>query len=829
MTAQAAPSGPDRTAPAADNRQLASLPTLYDAVPVGLCLIDPDLRFASINRHMAEMTGRPAEEDIGRPLAEVVPGVAAQLEPHLRRALQGGRVADLELQGTQLGGVCEGRIYLVCLEPVRSEDGDIAGVLCSALEITTRKRAEEALGEHRERLSNLIEQAAVGIAQCDLQGRFVLVNDRFCEIAGQSREALLGQRMQDITHADDMPNNVALLEFSLEAGKPFTLEKRYVRPDGSIIWVKNHVSLTRDAAGRPQFIVAIVQDITERKQAEAALRESEENYRHTIELSPQIPWTANADGQIIGVSPRFRQLVGLPDEAARGMGWLAAIHPEDASRMSACWTRSIASGDPLDVDFRLRLQDGSYRWFRSRAAARHDETGRIIRWYGTAEDIHERKLAEQQIVFLAYHDPLTDLANRRLFRQELEQALTELRPGEQLALHCVDLDQFKGVNDTLGHAAGDALLCQAADRLRCCVPERNLVARIGGDEFAIIQTGLRGPEDAAALARRMVDVLDEDYRVDDHQAVAGASIGIALVSHEEAASEEVIRKADIALYRAKADGRATFCFFDPSMDEAVKRKQMLRAGLRTALDRDELGLHFQPLVGIRAGEVTGFEALLRWRHPLHGMISPAEFIAVAEETGLIMRMGEWALRSACREAVRWSQPVRVAVNLSPVQFRNPGLLQAVTDALIDSGLDARRLELEITESVLLQDDQANFAILWELRKLGVRIALDDFGTGFSSLSYLLRFPFDKIKIDRSFVTGLPDRRESKAVIRAVVSMSRSIGISVTAEGVETAEQLEALRQLGCNDAQGYLFSRPVPAAEVGALMDRLGRPDGLVA
>jgi diguanylate cyclase (GGDEF)-like protein/PAS domain S-box-containing protein len=1069
---------PDHSPLEAAVRQLVSLSGVYDLVPVGLCLIDQDLRFISINRRMAEMTGRPAQGGVGRGLAEVMPGVAAQFEPHLRRVLRGQRVADLELLGAQIGSVCEGRVYLASVEPIGGARGEIVGVLCSILDITERKRAEEALWEQRERLSNLVEQAAVGIVEADLQGRLLLVNDRFCEMTGRNRESLLGSLMRDLTHPDDVSDSVTRFSQLAQTGEPFTIEKRYVRPDGAIVWVRNYMSATRDPSGRPQFLVAVIQDITGSKRTEAILRESEdhhwhavelsphipwtadpdgkiievsprsfsvfgmpieelvgggwsdiihpedrsateaawsdalcsgapldtefrfrqangsyhwvrsraaprrdaqgrilrwygtledvhdrklaraalvkseaafrllfqgnpapmwvydqetlhfievndaavqvygwsretflrktildlvpaedrervrqtvteplsgrrisgpwritdatgserlveatsykidflgrstvlvtawdvtdrvhaeeaqreseENYRHTVELSPQIPWVAGADGQTIEVSPRWRQLVGMPEGEALGRGWLVAIHPEDAPLMEARWMQSVASGEPLDVDFRLRLQDGSYRWFRARAAARRDEAGRIIRWYGTDEDIHEHKLAEQQIRYMAYHDPLTDLANRRLFHQELEHALASLPPGAHLALHCVDLDEFKGVNDTLGHAAGDALLRQAADRLRRCVPQGSLVARLGGDEFAVIQTGVRGSDDAAALARRIVEVLDEDYQIDEQQAVAGASIGIALVSPNDAAPEEVIRNADIALYRAKADGRATFRFFEPAMDEAVRRKQELRAGLRTALDRAELELHFQPLVGIRAGEVTCLEALLRWRHPDRGMISPAEFIPVAEETGLIMRMGEWALRSACCEAVRWPHSVRVAVNLSPVQFRNPGLVQAVAGALADSGLEAGRLELEITESVLLQDDQANSAILRELRELGARIALDDFGTGFSSLAYLLRFPFDKIKIDRSFVTGLPHRRESKAIIRAVVSMSRSLGISVTAEGVETTEQLEALRRLGCSDAQGYLFSRPVPAAEVTALIGRLHRPEDLV-
>lgn len=814
--------------------------------------------------------------------------------------------------------------------------------------------ALDAAWEHQERLSNLIAQAAVGIAQTDLQGRFLLVNDRYCEIVGWGRETLLKQRVPDITHPEDAAESRICIQQLVQTGEPFAIEKRYVRSDGSSVWVSNYVSATRAPSGQPQFLVAVVQDITARKQAEAALRESEdhyrhlvelsphipwtadsegkvlevsrrstsltglsseqilgdgwlsivhphdrpgalevwseslrhgtpldtefrvrladggyrwmrsraaprrdalghitrwygtledvhdsklaqealreseENYRYTVELSPQIPWSADAEGQVMKISPRWEQIVGMTREDSLGLGWMAAIHPEDVPRMQASWARSVASDEPLDVDYRVRLVAGGYRWFRSRAAARRDENGQIIRWYGTAEDIHERKLAVQQISYMAYHDPLTDLPNRRLFHQELERALTRLRSGEHLALHFVDLDQFKGVNDTLGHAAGDALLRQAADRLRRCVPDGSLLARIGGDEFAVIQTDLRGPDDAAALAQRMIQALDEGYRIDERLAVAGASIGIALVSQEDAAPDEVARNADIALFRAKADRRGTFRFFEPAMDEVVRRKQELRIGLRTALDRGELELHFQPLVQIGTGEVTCLESLLRWRHPDQGMISPTEFIPVAEETGLIMQMGEWALRTACREAARWPDAVHVAVNLSPVQFRNPGLPQVVAGALAASGLTAGRLELEITESVLLQDDQASLAILRELSRQGVRIALDDFGTGFSSLAYLLRFPIDKIKIDQSFVTGLPDRRESEAVIRAVISMSRSLGISVTAEGVETAEQLEALHRLGCDDVQGYLLSRPVTAADVTALIDQLRRRGGLV-
>jgi predicted signal transduction protein with EAL and GGDEF domain len=349
------------------------------------------------------------------------------------------------------------------------------------------------------------------------------------------------------------------------------------------------------------------------------------------------------------------------------------------------------------------------------------------------------------------------------------------------------------------------------------------VARLGGDAFAIIQTGLRHPDDAATLARHVMGVLGDSYEIGGQQVISSVSIGVALAPNHGTTPDDLVKNADIALYRAKADGRDMFRLFDRTMDEAVRKKEELKAGLRTALERGELELHFQPLVELTKREVTCFEALLRWRDPVCGLVLPADFVPVAEETGLIVPIGEWALRTACREAAKWPHSVRVAVNCSPVQFRNPGLLQLVTSALQEAGLAAERLELEITESVLLHDDESNLAILRQLRALGVRIALDDFGTGFSSLGYLLRFPFDKLKIDRSFVMGLPDREESSAIVRAILGMCRNLGISTAAEGVETEGQLDVLRQNGCREAQGYLFSRPVVATAVAQIIARRRR------
>jgi diguanylate cyclase (GGDEF)-like protein len=499
------------------------------------------------------------------------------------------------------------------------------------------------------------------------------------------------------------------------------------------------------------------------------------------------------------------------------------IHAEDRERVAAIMTKVISEADESasQVEFRVTFPDGAERWLRAWGCAERGPDGRTARLIGVTLDITDRRLAEEQITYLAYHDPLTDLANRRLFHQTLEQTLAGLRPGEQVALHCIDLDHFKEINDTLGHPVGDVLLRDITDRLRHCIRDTDMVARLGGDEFAIIQVGVNERNDAERLATRIIAVLASVCNIGEQVVATGASIGIALADSPGISASTLMRDADTALYCAKADGGGTARFFDPSMNDGVRKKHEFRIGLRSALEQNELELHFQRLLAVRSGEVTCLEALARWCHPVRGWVPPVDFIPVAEETGLIAPIGEWVLRAACRQAVRWPRPVRVAVNLSPVQFRDPGLLQAVRGALAESGLAAERLELEITESVLLQDNEANLALLRQLRDLGVRIVLDDFGTGFSSLSYLLRFPFDKIKIDRSFVAGLPERGESLAIISAILGMGRNLGITIAAEGVESAAQLEVLRGKGCNEVQGFLFSRPVPETQVAALLQRL--------
>ena len=431
----------------------------------------------------------------------------------------------------------------------------------------------------------------------------------------------------------------------------------------------------------------------------------------------------------------------------------------------------------------------------------------------THQDITEQRRSEAKIAHMALHDALTGLPNRVLLNERLEYALARVKGNDIVAVHLLDLDLFKNVNDTLGHSAGDKLLKMVTARLRARVSETDTVARMGGDEFTIVQTSIAQPVHATTLALRIIDALSEPYEIDGQQVIIGTSVGIAIGPADGASPDQLLRNADLALYRAKGDGRGTYCFFAPEMDAQMQARRGMEYDLRRALVDGEFELHYQPAVNLGDNTVSGFEALIRWRHPHKGMIAPGKFIPVAEENGFIISIGEWALRQACAAAAKWPDHTKIAVNLSPVQFRSAGLVQTVMSALAASRLAPQRLELEITETTLMQENETTLGMLFQLRALGVRIALDDFGTGYSSLSHLQSFPFDRIKIDRSFIKDI-DGAGSLNIVRAVTALAKGLGMETTAEGVETQQQLDAVKLEGCTEMQGFLFSRPRPEHEI---------------
>jgi diguanylate cyclase (GGDEF)-like protein/PAS domain S-box-containing protein len=444
-------------------------------------------------------------------------------------------------------------------------------------------------------------------------------------------------------------------------------------------------------------------------------------------------------------------------------------------------------------------------------------------WVATHEDITERRRDEARIAYLAHHDVLTDLPNRALLHERMEEAIAGMRDGgRRMAILMLDLDRFKEVNDTLGHPIGDALLKSVTARLRACVRESDTIARLGGDEFAILQRVSDPFTESTALAKRIQEEISAPFDIQGHNVVIGTSIGIVIAPENGSTSDELMKNADLALYRAKSEGRGTHRFFEPEMDRRMQVRRKLERDLRDALANGEFALHYQPLINTERNQICGFEALLRWTHPERGKVAPADFIPLAEETGLIVPIGEWVLRQACKDAATWPDDLKVAVNVSVAQFRSRNLVEFVIRTLAAAGLDPQRLELEITETVMLQDEQDAFEILTQLHAIGVRIALDDFGTGYSSLSNLRKFPFDKIKIDRSFLNDLSVANvDAVAVVRSIAQLGASLGMSTTAEGVETEDQMEQVRAEGCTEMQGFYLGRPMPAKDVTTLLSKM--------
>ena len=699
------------------------------------------------------------------------------------------------------------------------------GWVSACEDVTERLRAEEALRQQNLVFDAALENMSHGLCVYDKDMRLLVCNNNYLKIYRLTPDdAAPGTHLRDLLHAvirngvypADFPIDelVGDLRKRLAGMNELAVHRRMV--DGRLLAVRYRP--LRDGS-----FVCTYDDITEREQAHDELREQYRRFDAALNNMTQGLVMLDSQLRIIVCNQRYIEMYRLSPEVAKP----GAAMRDVVAHSCALGNHPQSTAEQLYNDYIEKLSKTGHQHMMHR----HLGDGRIIKlthrpmdqggWVITYEDVTERRKAEARVAHMAQHDALTELSNRVLFRDRMVEGLTEVSEnGGAMAVLCVDLDNFKTVNDRLGHAVGDKLLRWVAERLRDCAAPGDTVARLGGDEFAILQRGPQ-PQSAERLAARLVEIIGHPPPMENHIIHSGVSVGIAIAPDHGVDPDELMKCADLALYRAKARGRGVYQLFQPEMEAHARARHVLEMDLRGALEAGEFHLVYQPQIRLGTSELTGFEALLRWKSATRGLISPADFIPIAEETGLIVPIGEWVLRSACATAAKWPNHVRIAVNLSPVQFRARGLVAMVTSALAVAGLDPRRLELEVTETALLEDDETNVAILHQLRKLGVRISLDDFGVGYSALGYLRKFPFDMIKIDRSFVGTLGFSHESAAIIRTIANLGANLGVETTAEGVETAQQLELVREAGCTAVQGYYFSKPCAAADVGRMIEQM--------
>jgi diguanylate cyclase (GGDEF)-like protein/PAS domain S-box-containing protein len=801
-----------------------------NAMPQALCMFDADHRLIVCNTNYVTLFR--ADPQVVRPgitLREIFehgvqlgsyPGMTA--DDLVARRLEAIAKADGKAYDQPM---TDGRIIAVSIETM--EGGGWLGMF---EDVTDRRRAEReralavaAMLEQNILMDATLESMAQGLCVYDRHMRIVVLNRRYRDIYGLGPDEVRpGMTMREVIGRSVAKGAHIVGKSADEICDDFV--RTLIENQEPVL--QRHLADGRIIAVRAQPManggwVATFEDITAQERAALALREQHRRFDAALNNMAHGLCMLDEDLNLIVCNSRYLDMYGMSPEVVRPGVTMRTI----VEHSIALGNYTEATPDELLQSYFERLRNGDFLSHRRLA------DGRIFRvlyhpmphggWVAIHEDVTERRKAEEHIVHLAHHDSLTGLPNRVLFRQRMTEGLDDVgRSGAPLALLCLDLDHFKSINDTLGHPVGDGLLTMVAERLGQAVGAAGTIARLGGDEFAIL-LHRAGHDEAESLARRLVRDMSEPFVVEGHLINSGISVGIALAPQDAATGDHLMKAADLALYRAKSEGRAMFRFFEPQMSERLEARRHLELDLRQALQTKEFHLVFQPQVASADLGLAGFEALIRWDHAFRGSVPPADFIPLAEETGLIRELGEWVLVEACAEAARWPDSIQVAVNLSPVQFKDRSLVATVRRALAESGLRPGRLELEITEAVLLQRDDVTIAMLHELRALGVRIAMDDFGVGYSSLSYLRSFPFDKLKIDRSFVGDLGQSRDNVAIVRAMADLGASLGIETTAEGVETEDQLAIVRGCGCTHVQGYLVSAPRPAAELPALIASL--------
>lgn len=692
-------------------------------------------------------------------------------------------------------------------------------------ELSRQRERTEASRDSEQRFRALLQQLPAGIFLTDAQGEIRYVNDRWRLLAGLTAEQAAGSGWIQALHPDDRESVLQTWREAIQNSAEFVAEHRFRTPSGRVKWLNTRATPLLDRAGRITGYLGVNADIADLKQTEETLRASEARFRSYFELPLIGIALTGADKRWWEVNDRLCEMLGYRRAQLLSMTWVELTHPDDLGIDVMQFERVIGRRiEGYSVDKRFIRQDGALLYAEVSTRCVRRANGAVDYFVMVAQDITERKEAEERIQHLAHYDVLTGLPNRALLGDRLLQALSRAgREHAQVGVILVDIDRFKVINDALGHTMGDRLLQEIAIRLGRCARQCDTVSHQGGDEFAILLPDLDNDDEVTRIAQRILDTVAEPCRLDEHELSVSCSIGISLYPRDGRSPDLLLKNADIALYRAKDMGRNNYQFYLSGATILSRERLNLETSLRHAVERGQLELYYQPKWNFQAGAVTGAEALIRWNHPNLGLLSPARFIPIAEDSGLVLPMGEWVLRAAIREFSELHRSgfpgLRIAVNLSGRQFRQAGLADVVRQALAETNFDPVCLELELTESTLMDHTEDNLTMLQALKATGARIAIDDFGTGYSSLSYLQRFPVDVLKIDRSFVIDLPGAAGSAAIVDAIVTLAHGLGLEVVAEGVETPEQQAFLHDHGCDEGQGYLFGRPTPLAEFRTLLD----------
>jgi len=805
--------------------QLSFTQQLIEALPNPVFYKDSAGRYLGCNRAFERFFGLPREQVVGRTYAEISPGAPRENQEHSdAKLLAEPGAVSYESTAISAGGVV--RDVLVNKATFLDPGGDIAGIVGSLVDIDERKKLEGATRASAELLRAVIHAAPVAIVARDLDRVVSMWNPAAERMFGWKESEVVGTPTS-IVPKDRVDEARALREQAQEGKTSFLEETRRLHRDGREIPVALSAAPIYGADGKVTGTIVTIEDISRRKLAEAALRESEAQLRLAMDAAQLGMWYWECGTDRFTYSEGLNVLFGRPAESpATGYRQLQdRLHPEDRELFEATMRHALKQGEDFTVDYRVVWPDGTVHWIANRGQVHRGPDGRAVRVVGVAMNITERKIAEQRVAHMAHHDALTGLPNRVLLRDRIQQAIAQAHRNEaQLAVLFLDLDRFKNINDSLGHQLGDRLLQSVASRILVCVREGDTVSRVGGDEFVIVIPGIGAAADASSVASKILEVLGTAFHLHGNDLHVAASIGISLYPADGSDAETLMRNADTAMYHAKDSGRANFQFFTQHMNVAAQQRLSLENALRRALELGEFEVHYQPLFELRDRSVTGFEALLRWR-PAGGaaIILPGEFISVAEESGLIVPIGDWVLGESLKQAVRWQSPGRrlsISINVSANQLSRSLFVDRLRGLVEELAFDPSLIELEVTERVIIEGAGEARRALDDLAALGVGIAIDDFGTGYSGLAYLKRLPIDTVKIDQSFVRDLTIDPDDAAIVTAIVAMAKSLDVDVVAEGVETDEQLDELKRLGCRRAQGYLLARPMPAEAVAKFLER---------